>query len=48
MLIATTLVSLDGYCEGPGGDLTALPFDPAFDLHNAELMAAADTVAAGA
>jgi hypothetical protein len=30
-LIVCNIVSLDGYYEGPGGDVMALPFDNGFD-----------------
>ena len=41
-LIASNLISLDGYASGPGGDVMALPFDKSFSEHNLELMQAAD------
>ncbi|GLZ37241.1 dihydrofolate reductase family protein [Actinokineospora sp. NBRC 105648] len=47
-LIVSTIVSLDGYCAGPGGDVMALPMDHAFDAHNAERLRAADTLLLGA
>lgn len=37
-LIFSQLVSLDGYCAGPGGDLSRLPMGQAFDRHNLELL----------
>lgn len=46
-LIVTNIVSLDGYYEGPGNDVMALPFDEAFDEYNAERLRAADTLLLG-
>jgi dihydrofolate reductase len=46
-LIVTNIVSLDGMFEGPGGNVMALPMDPAFDAHNAERLRAADTLLLG-
>jgi dihydrofolate reductase len=46
-LIVCNIVSLDGYYEGPGGDVMALPFQPAFDDYNAERLRAADTLLLG-
>jgi dihydrofolate reductase len=43
-LIICNLVSLDGYYEGPGNDVMALPFDEAFDEYNAERLRAADVL----
>jgi hypothetical protein len=42
-LIVTNIVSLDGYFEGPGKDILALPMDMSFDTHNAERLREADT-----
>jgi dihydrofolate reductase len=42
-LIVCNIVSLDGFYEGPGKDVMALPFDEAFDDYNAERLRAADT-----
>jgi dihydrofolate reductase len=47
-LIVSNLISLDGYASGPGGDVTALPFDSTFSDYNLELMQAADTLVSGA
>jgi dihydrofolate reductase len=41
-LIVCNIVSLDGYYEGPGKDVMALPFDEAFDEYNAVRLRAAD------
>jgi dihydrofolate reductase len=46
-LIVTNIVSLDGYYEGPGGNVMALPMDHSFDAHNAERLRAADTLLLG-
>jgi dihydrofolate reductase len=46
-LIVANIVSLDGYYEGPGNDVMALPFDEAFDEYNAERLRAADTLLLG-
>lgn len=46
-LIVTNIMSLDGYYEGPGCDVMALPMDPSFEAHNAERLRAADTVLLG-
>jgi dihydrofolate reductase len=46
-LIVCNIVSLDGYYEGPGRDVMALPFDEAFDDYNAERLRAADILLLG-
>ncbi|HSK95640.1 MAG TPA: dihydrofolate reductase family protein [Euzebyales bacterium] len=46
-IIVCNIVSLDGYYEGPGGDVMALPFDEGFDDYNAERLRAADTLLLG-
>jgi dihydrofolate reductase len=46
-LIVCNIVSIDGYYEGPGGDVMALPFDEGFDAYNAERLRAADTLLLG-
>ena len=46
-LIVTNIVSLDGYFEGPGGNVMALPMDHTFDSSNAERLRAADTLLLG-
>jgi len=46
-LIVCNIVSLDGYYEGPGGDVMALPFDNGFNEYNAERLRAADTLLLG-
>jgi len=47
-LIVTNIVSLDGYYEGPGGNVMVLPMDHSFDAYNAERLRAADTLLLGA
>ena len=46
-LIVTNIVSLDGYYEGPGGNVMALPMDGSFDAYNVERLRAADTLLLG-
>ena len=46
-LIVTTIVSLDGYVAGPGGDVMAMPMDHAFDESNVEHMRSAEGVQSG-
>lgn len=46
-LIVTIIVSLDGYYEGPGNNVMALPMDSAFDAYNLERLRAAGTVLLG-
>ncbi len=46
-LIVCNIMSLDGYYEGPGGNVMALPLDAAFDAYNAERLRAADTLLLG-
>lgn len=46
-LIVTNIVSLDGYYEGPGNNVMALPFDEGFSEYNAERLRAADTLLLG-
>jgi dihydrofolate reductase len=47
-VVVSTIVSVDGYTEGPGGDVMAMPMDHAFDEHNAERMRAAGSILFGA
>ncbi len=47
-LIVSNIVSLDGYFEGPDGNVMALPMDGFFDEHNLERQRAADTLLLGA
>lgn len=46
-LIVTNMISLDGYYEGPGNNVMALPFDEGFSEYNAERLRAADTLLLG-
>ena len=46
-LIFCNIIWLDGYYEGPGGDVRALSFDEGFDDYNAERLRAADTLLLG-
>lgn len=46
-LIVSNIISLDGYYEGPGKDVMALPFDDAFSVYNAERLRAADILLLG-
>ncbi|HUG22774.1 dihydrofolate reductase family protein [Piscinibacter sp.] len=46
-LVFSNLVSLDGYCAGPGGDLSRLPMGSAFDDHNVALLRTAGTLLFG-
>ena len=43
-LIVCNIISLDGYVEGPGRNVMALPMDGFFDEHNLERLRAADTL----
>ena len=46
-IIVCNIMSLDGYYEGPGGNVMALPMDEAFDAYNVERMRSAGTVLLG-
>lgn len=46
-IIVANIVSLDGYFDGPGKNVMALPMDESFDSYNLERMRAADTVLLG-
>jgi dihydrofolate reductase len=46
-LIVANIMSLDGYFDGPGGDVMVMPMDDHFDAYNAERLAAADTLLLG-
>lgn len=46
-LIVSNLISLDGFCAGPGGNLGALPMDDAFNEYNAERLRTAGTLLLG-
>jgi dihydrofolate reductase len=47
-IVVATIISVDGYTEGPGGNVMAMPMDHAFDEHNAERMRAAGRILFGA
>jgi dihydrofolate reductase len=47
-LVVANIMSLDGYVEGPGGNVMVLPMDDFFDEHNLERLRAADTLLLGA
>lgn len=46
-VVVSSIVSLDGYVAGPGGNVLALPMDPFFDEHNLERQRSADTLLLG-
>ena len=46
-VIVWNLVSLDGYYEGPGGNVMVLPLDGSFDAYSAERLRAADILLLG-
>ena len=46
-VIVSNIVSLDGFYEGPGGDVMALNMDAAFDAYDLERIRAAGTVLLG-
>lgn len=46
-LIVTNIVSADGYYDGPGKDVMAMPFDETFDDYNASRLRAATTLLLG-
>jgi len=46
-VVVSSIVSVDGYTEGPGGDVYAMPMDHAFTGHNAELMRDAGSLLVG-
>jgi dihydrofolate reductase len=46
-LIVTNIVSLDGYYDGPGGNVMVMPMDERFDAYNVKRLAAADTLLLG-
>lgn len=45
--VVSVLTSLDGYFEGPGHDLSPMPFEDAFNTHNLEMLRAADMLVYG-
>jgi dihydrofolate reductase len=46
-LIVSNLISLDGFCAGPGGDLGAMPMDAAFNAYNLLRLRTAGTLLLG-
>jgi dihydrofolate reductase len=46
-LVVAAITSLDGFFEGPGGNVMVLPMDHTFDEHNAERLRAASTLLLG-
>ena len=46
-IVVVNELSVDGYTEGPGGDVMAMPMDLAFDSHNAERLRAASSLLFG-
>lgn len=46
-VVISSIISVDGYTEGPGGDVMAMPMDHAFTGHNVELMRDADSLLVG-
>ena len=47
-VVVSTIVSLDGFVAGPGGDIAGLTMDASFDAHNLERLRAAGTLLMGA
>ena len=47
-VVVSTLVSLDGYVAGPGGDISRLPMDGSCDALDLERLRAAGTLLRGA
>jgi dihydrofolate reductase len=45
--IVSVITTVDGYFEGPGKDVMAMPFDDGFSRYNLELLRNADTVIHG-
>jgi dihydrofolate reductase len=47
-IVVSSMISVDGYTEGPNGDVMAMPMDLAFADHNAERARAASSFLFGA
>jgi dihydrofolate reductase len=47
-IIVAAMLSVDGYAEGAGGDLSVMPMSEAFNEHNAERLLAAESLLYGA
>ncbi|MGU3433014.1 dihydrofolate reductase family protein [Actinomycetes bacterium M1A6_2h] len=46
-IIVAVALSVDGFTEGPGGDISVMPLDESFNVHNAELIRGAARLAYG-
>ena len=46
-VIVSVALSVDGFAEGAGGDLSVMPLDETFSIHNAELIRDAETLLYG-
>lgn len=46
-IVVSMALSVDGYAEGPGGDLSAMPLDETFNVHNAERIREASSLLYG-
>lgn len=40
-IVVSPMLSIDGYADGPGGDVSAMPMDQAFSAHNVDRVRAA-------
>ena len=47
-IVVCTMLSVDGYTEGPGGDVMAMPMDAAFAEHNTDRARTASSFLFGA
>jgi len=47
-IVVSSMVSIDGYTEGPGGDVSQMPMDLAFAEHNADRVRSAGRLLFGA
>lgn len=47
-IVVCTMLSVDGYTEGPGGDVMAMPLDAAFAEHNTDRARTASSLLFGA
>ena len=43
-VVVSAALSVDGFAEGPGADLSVMPLDETFNVHNAERIREADTL----
>ena len=46
-VVVTNIISVDGYTEGPEGNVMVMPMDHAFDDYNAERMRSAGSILFG-